>query len=252
MIENKKYKNNYLKLVIFRIDFSPLLNLAKEILNPNLQKDFIAINFKDLTEHKLVEFETKFERGVKTDKFKSISLWKFIDNEKHHQVSICENYLIIENLKYLGYDNYKDIVMQIFNIFSKYYEPNINRFGLRYINEINLETGNPFDWSDYINESLIFSLNNFFGSKQSDLCRYFGRYEMNKDDFMLTMQYGIVNSIFPNKIAKKEFVLDYDCHTKDVENKDELYKKLDLFHNEINYFFEKSITNGLRKKMGEI
>ena len=64
----------------------------------------------------------------------------------------------------------------------------------------------------------------------------------------MNFNYGLYNSEFPNKISRKDFVLDYDCYTANIEKKDS-YEYLNKFHEKINEEFEKSIEEGLRKEM---
>ncbi len=249
---SKKYDNNYLKQVIFRIDFSQLLEVNKNGLKPEIQREFAKINFNDFSKRELREFEIIFNKSLRTDKDQLIDIYEFLDKSKNNKITICEKFMIIENFEYVTFEEFKKIISNIVNIFSTHYSINIIRLGLRYINEIVIDEGNPFEWSNFINNSLIFSLNNFLESDKENVCRYIGRFDINKEDYILAIKYGILNSLYPEKIARKEFTLDFDCSTKDVENNDDLFKKLDIFHSDINKYFEKSIDDGLRKKMGEL
>jgi uncharacterized protein (TIGR04255 family) len=56
------------------------------------------------------------------------------------------------------------------------------------------------------------------------------------------------NDEFPNPITRKEFILDYDCFSHDVEYT-EVINKLSDFHNNIQEMFENSIEDKLRKQM---
>ena len=64
----------------------------------------------------------------------------------------------------------------------------------------------------------------------------------------MTFTYGIPNSIFPSKISRKEFLLDFDCYTENIEE-DSVLQHLKIFHNKIQQFFEYCIKEKLRNLM---
>ena len=74
--------------------------------------------------------------------------------------------------------------------------------------------------------------------------------KMGYNDFYVRFQYGMFNSEHPNPIARKEFVLDFDCYTKDEQDLSDVLTLLDRFHEKIKEMFEYSILNDLRQIMG--
>lgn len=69
------------------------------------------------------------------------------------------------------------------------------------------------------------------------------------DDSMMTFTHGIYNSEFPAKVSRREFLLDYDCHTEDIECGDLVKKYISPFQLKINRMYEASIEEGLRTLM---
>jgi len=149
-------------------------------------------------------------------------------------------------VKYEDFDTFKIIIEKILTPFLKHYNPNIKRLGLRYVNEIKIKKGHPFEWKDLINPSLTANIDKFLDNK-SELSRAMSQLIINKGYYNITFSYGMFNSEYPSKISRKEFILDYDCYTFEIENNNEINKELDIFNNEINKLFEKSINDGLRK-----
>ena len=118
--------------------------------------------------------------------------------------------------------------------------------GLRYVNEINIDKGNPYDWNEYIHDSLISIFQSFY--EIENYSRLISQIHYVFDNYRMTFLYGIPNSIFPSKISRKEFLLDFDCYTENIEE-DSVLQHLKIFHNKIQEFFEYCIKEKLRNLM---
>ena len=63
------------------------------------------------------------------------------------------------------------------------------------------------------------------------LVQIFSKVNSKKDDYLITMQYGLFNPRFPNEDANKIFILDYDCVLHNINNLDEIKDNLiDMNH----------------------
>jgi uncharacterized protein (TIGR04255 family) len=120
--------------------------------------------------------------------------------------------------------------------------------GLRYVNEIIISEGHPFDWKDYIDPLLTSTVDSFFEDK-TELSRWMNQAILNKSDHQLIFNYGTFNSLFPAKISQREFILDIDCSSQDVKET-EIQSSVEAFHKDIQKLFEKSIQQNLKKLMG--
>ena len=121
--------------------------------------------------------------------------------------------------------------------------------GLRYINQITIDEGSPFDWKGWVKANLITGLE--FVDKKESLARSMGIITYIFDDFKMKFQYGMYNSEFPNPISKREFVLDYDCSTKEPRDLGESLDLLDRMHDLIKEKFRESIDTEFEKQIGE-
>ena len=241
-----KYKKNFLTNVICRIDYPTILKIRKE-LSPDFQEK-IHDRFPLLKEEQITEYETIIAPDTKTDTRKSSTKWIFYNKEESRRVNVTYRYVVIEFLKYNDFSKFKSIVENVLNVFFELYKPPlIKRFGLRYINSINLK-GNPFDWSNYVNKSLTYAVDYFVDNKE-DLSKAMSQVVINREDYRINFNYGMFNSEFPNKIAKREYILDYDCNIKQINSTD-VIQYMDIFNDEIKKMFEKCIEDGLRKEMG--
>ena len=128
------------------------------------------------------------------------------------------------------------------------------RFGIRYINLINLPCKNKkelLDWNDYINEELL-SSNNIFGKKELlQLIHIHNIKSSFNDDIIYTVQSGMPNQNFPASLMEKNFLIDIDGYSKVLMEKNEIIEMFDDIHNEEDEIFETCIKDELRRIMNE-
>lgn len=242
--EITQYKKNFLTDVIFRVDFPIVLDIVE-----NTPKEF---QNKIMNDFPILEPIQQF--GVRIEKKDSDintftankTTWRFLSPNKNHIVELDSEFLAVVYKNYDNFTNFKKTVSKIVKTFIQLYPKlAINRLGLRYINQIQLEETDFFVWQDYINKSLITNLD-FFENK-NDLRRAMQVYEIKpEDEVNMNIQCGIFNSSFPAPVNKKEFALDYDCYTKTQLTSSQIIDNLTKFNEIIGKYFERSITDKLR------
>ncbi len=242
-----KYKTNFLKEVICRVDFAPILEIT----------DRVPVDFQNEIKSTFPKYEKKIVHQYKTELIGKITkteqtgefpIHYFYNKNQTQKVTLFYEHIIIQFFEYNHYPAFKEITQNIINSFVNIYQPgDYSRLGLRYINEITLKSGNPFNWENYIDKTLTYVLNKFLDNKEN-AARFMSQIILNYDDYKLNFTYGIFNSEFPSKIGRKEFTLDFDCYTEDFQH-DNIFDHLSKFNSEIKRMFEKSIKNKLRMKM---
>lgn len=241
------YKRNFLSNVIFRIDYSPILELEKE--KPASFQQIIQNDFPILEPLNRSGFMV--EKRPDTDpKMESLNkiIWKFLSKNKTKIVELDTNYLAISfiNESYTKYEDFEKCIKDVTDNFYKIYpDVIIQKFGLRYINQIKIEEDKVFEWDKYINSNLINNLN--FIKEKDNLTRSLGFFILKIGDFNVNFNYGIFNSAFPGKIVDKEFLLDYDCHTSEQIDRDKIIENLNFCNENISKIFEDSIKEDFRK-----
>ena len=85
--------------------------------------------------------------------------------------------------------------------------------------------------------------------KKDSLARTIGIISYNFNDFVMKFQYGMYNSEFPNTISKREFVLDYDCSTKESRDMIETLDLFDKMHELVEEKFYNSIDIELKNQI---
>ena len=71
------------------------------------------------------------------------------------------------------------------------------------------------------------------------------------DDMHLNFRFGMYNPQYPHTMKKTNFVLDYDCFCDEaVAGFEIILEHINKGHDSIQSMFESSITNQLRRVMG--
>lgn len=243
-----KYKNNYLKNVIFRVDIAPILSINEKIdakFQDSIRSMFPKFEIKTAT-----QVRTEYKDGKPSSQADLIHQYVFQNEEKTNKLTISSEFIILEILKFQGIRDLKSKIQDILKNFDDIYSPiSVNRLGLRYINEIVFPDGSPFDWNGYIKEDLISVLDSELVVK-GETSRIMSQMIYQKEDYNVTFSFGIVNSEYPNPISRKEFILDFDCYTTDAEF-DKISRYIDEYNDCAVQLFENSIEDGLRAKLSE-
>jgi len=253
-----KYRKNYLK-VIFQLKFDPILELQNS--EPVQFKNKIKEQFPHLKLGRRITIKAEI-KGLNGKEEKSKTpmtieeiqrIWTFSDKDNIVLVSVSANDFTLE------YNKYQDISTMdrdfdfLWSQFQTIYNVGIlSRVGLRYINQINFSTGDPLDWKGYISSDIIKAVLGITVPDKHRLGRSTNTIFWLGDDHRIKFQFGIHNREFPNPIAKKEFILDYDCFSIDPVDASEARKHLKYYNELIGNAFEQSIDKKLRKEMEPI
>ncbi|HOX15997.1 MAG: hypothetical protein BWX58_00089 [Deltaproteobacteria bacterium ADurb.Bin026] len=247
-----KYAKNYISKVIVRIDFlNSLVALNDDIpskLSSACKQNFPIPEPKEIPLHELhigpaVQNLTSVEEERKT-----IREWHFYGPDRTRHLTITQFFMHIEYTRYGTFEDFEASFTSIVDaLYDTYNELQIKRFGLRYINNIELAGENRFSWSAYLNRNLLSILN--VPRDKSNIIRAFQNLELKLGDCILRFQFGMHNPDYPSPIKKKSFILDYDAYIVGLLTKAEINRNLEILHDEIEKMFELSITEKLRGMM---
>jgi uncharacterized protein (TIGR04255 family) len=248
----KKYKRNFLKQVLVRVDFQRALADYEKGLYPKAEKIIsktfpIPVEFK----RKQQSFEANSMGQFKANLIEQ-PLWTYYSRSKQKLTRIEPTDFYIQYDKYNSFDTLKKDFRLIFDsLISNYGELNITRIGLRYIDEIKIKRKeNVFDWKGYLNPKLFSILSMPDKKDRNFISRAFSNLEFNFGDHNLTLKYGMFNPDHPSPIKKKVFVIDSDAYKRDNIKDAEACNTLDVLHDKISNMFEnKLIMDKLRELM---
>ena len=244
-MKSNKYKKNFLKKVIFRIDFDQAeFSQLKDFLE-KIKKEF-PINKEGKGEEGMINFDFRTKELKQTSN--SVVVWDFYNKDKTKKIKIHPKFLFVE---YSKYKDSKELLkdMNIVSSFMKIFKvKTINRMGLRYINEIKLENKDFLSWNKYINDKLLCSLN-FVASNKKTIARNMGQIVFKEKFGDINFNYGLWNANYPNEINEKIFILDFDGYSKFPLDADEtnIVELIKEYNQKIENLFESIIKEDLRK-----
>ncbi len=248
---SKPYKKTFLTNVIFKVNFSILPDFGPKKLKEfqkNIKSEFPIISETTSTRTISLEVTTKKSKPTVLGENK-IKQWLLYNKKKTTVVGIAQDNLSIDiTNSYKNFEAFlKTIKLVLDSLFKTFPSIVSTRIGLRYIDQIQLPDKNLFNWSGLINEELV---NKISFNEDANLVRKISLVEFEFDDYRMTFQYGIPNSLYPNKIIKKEFSLDYDCYTNEsYDTEEQIIEVCKKFNEKLSSSFENSIGNKLRKIM---
>jgi len=229
--------DNFLKQVILRLDFLSEIDRSQQVLE-DITKDVSDI-LPEFETRDIVSVEMTIDQAQKTTKERRYKSFSFRNNTTNNSLVLEPSAIIFDLKEYNNYEEFKRLVQKVIqNLGEQTQSIKVSKIGLRYINQIIIKEGSPFDWTNLIKEPLICSLN--FIENRSELSRSVGVMELNKSDYHVRFQYGWFNSEYPNPIAKKEFVLDYDCYSDDEIDISSIISQIRILHDEIKNLYEQS------------
>ena len=243
------YKKNYLKQVIFRIDFTKIELKEFEQLKSDLKSRFEIGEKKNI---KLSDFEIKADSAEPIVSTKDIEIWQFANAKTGNKFEVGPEHCLLE---YFAYKDssvlQKDVSELCGSLLNNYAVNEVQRVGLRYINQISVSAIRKIDdWKKFIIPELLMA-SNFLKDKGKSPTRILNRIEFKTENFSTRFSYGIWNENYPSPITNNAYILDIDSYTRlPLElNTNSLIELLGLLNKEAECIFELSITNALRKEM---
>jgi len=246
--EKKKYRHNFVTNAICRLDFRSVPEINEDLLNRF--RDVVKSDFPKVEEKTIRAITARLEQSGVLEQvtLPDQKMFQYIDANSENKIELAPDHLAIESFKYINFREFGKNIELALGAFGELVEnPDFTRLGLRYVNQIVLNKGNPLIWANYVDSSFVSVIDRFF-ERSPNLARTMSQVVLNYDEYKLNFNYGIHNSEFPAKISRKEFILDFDFYTEYVE-KEQIMPQLIRFNKESGIMFEKCIKDTLRKHM---
>ncbi|HSX07498.1 MAG TPA: TIGR04255 family protein [Candidatus Saccharimonadales bacterium] len=245
------YKKNFLSSVVVRIDFDKI-DLSK--INSYLKKiQGVFAKYEQQSSYES-ELTIDVEEGMPISKQVNNQLqsWMLLNDEETKRAQISQKWLWID---YRKYKNSKELLADVEKVIDAFIDhfgiESVNRVGMLYSNVVKTESNQkPTHWEDYINPKLLAGIH-FADENAFSISRNMGQIVKHAATNDLRFDYGIWNRDFPNQVARKEFILQYDCYTNlAMDARDlKMSELIEDFNDQIESLFEASITDKLREIM---
>lgn len=237
------YQRNFIKQVVFRIDFEGPKLLIDETTVKEIGRILPSYEKK-------IEKQIMFELGKPNPTHNSAEAPNHIFSQNKQfflNISEMQNSYGFETNKFSSWANFRDLVFSLFEILSPKM-PNVKskRIGLRFINQI------PITNLQEIKKLFSKDISSVFSNsvKDKNLSRLFVIMDQRYPEHHFKFQYGIPNQYFPDPIVSPEFVLDFDMSSSIPYNFEEIKSRTEEFHGAIQTRFEGLITDEMRKRLG--
>ena len=248
------YQNTFLKRVLVRLDY-PTLSALSSPEKPNFS-NLIFERFPNRSSEKKDQITiSSSPTGSAIDRKPLGWEWKHRSAEGEKLVTLAPDFLALEYGagQYTAFAPFRDDLEFVFNALrGEFGVQNFSRLGLRFINEINFADGDPLDWDNLVDESLVSSVK---ASLTDDMQLTRSMHQLAAkcgDEIILLMNYGILNPDYPNQVVRRQFVIDLDFYTQGAIESNEVIRLVNEMNALAERTFEESIEQGLRDKMGVI
>lgn len=243
-----KYKRNFLDKVVIRFDFENIeLGKLKEFSN-TIEDRF---PFQEQKDGKSGALKIDLSKGeIVENQMQATKTWEFLSASKKKKFTVASKFVAVEYLNQSYTDktelirDYKEIISPFFTRFSI---STINKIGLRYINNINLNSiKTDFEWKTFIKPDLLGGISVAKRTK-AKLARMMTQLEFKYENEDLRFVYGIWNADYPNENTRQEFVMDFDCRSRfPLEPGQDAMTIIEKYNAHIQDLFEKNITDSFR------
>lgn len=251
------YQKNYLTNVILRLDFEPIQAL-RESKKVEIKPEFSA---RLASIYPIVVGQPTAMLSLNIGPTGSGINQQITGIQWHHRkaengtrvIVLAPDFLSVEYGKG-DYDHFPpfrgEVEVALTALQGLYSVSKFTRIGLRYINEISIPEGNALEWTGIIAPDLVTAA---LAGKEANasVVRSMHQLHVRQDECEMVFNYGIHNPDFPNTLARRAFILDYDCSKSGVESGQAL-ETIDKLNRVCETMFEQSIGPDLRGRMVEI
>lgn len=249
------YRTNFLVSVTLRLDF-PEIPALKAKQDPALSQQ-IADRFPLVKPTQLAQISFAIGPGASGIQQQLTGWqWDYRDREQRTKgLVLSANSLTLQYDKianYTGFETLEDDFAYVFDRFMRLYRvEQFARVGLRYVNDVVIQDGDPLDWNDLISDQLVASVN-AVKIDDLDVLRSMHQFSARRRDINMVLNYGILNPEYPNPVARRQFIIDCDCVLSGAVPPGDLLARLTDLNQLAEDVFENCIAQGLRDRMGVI
>ena len=242
-----KYKNNYIKKVISKIDFAS----PTDFFTPDSLAEAVAeikkrfpISEQGTASQQSIEIGPA---GSKTEKI-DFPEWIFHGSDRSKYLKVNKLFIEILLTKYISESSYReDLVTPIQHLLKINPKMTIQRTGVRFINIFDFKMDKPSDSTKYFHDSLTGIYKNMPNIESCS--RSFLVNEFVFEDIKLRSQSGFFNPDYPAVIKRNQFVLDIDAYIDFPHLINDVNSYFARIHDLVEEVFEASITQALRDEV---
>lgn len=250
------YRNNFLKQVVLRLDYTPIAALHSEKQPAFSEQVKDAYPFVKGNQILQIQFGFGAAASSSVEQQKKGWQWIYTDAEgeiNRRGVVLSPEFLALETVGVGAYTSFADFFERFTALYDRfvaaYGVAEYTRIGLRFINEITIPEGDALDWDGLLAADLVAGVKPGFAAALR-MTRSMHQVSALRDDITCLVNYGLNNPDFPNPIARRQFILDLDTSISGGIPENEAKQKIRSLYAVGKDIFEASIGAGLRQRMG--
>ena len=245
------YKKTSLVQVIIRVDF--LEFLENELLYNGRVENVLLPHYPKKGKQQIIRFQTmnitQDSEGTKAENSSRDGIQQEFANSDNNKIILSNRFIVLELNKFTKYEYEMAKFIPIMREILSDANPTSLRTGIRYINIYDESTIKP--QKSYFSLPAQAFVDPKYTDEKSLSTRAMAMNEYIFDDMRLNYRYGLHNPNYPQLMKKLSFVMDYDCFCEEpVTGIDGIINHINKGHDAIQKLFEDSITEKLRKVMG--
>lgn len=251
--DNICYKNSFLNQVIVRLDFLefiPSETLFSERVLRVILSSFPAAGMRQMLRFNDVNVVLNDINATAKTNSQQGYQQEFMDTQKN-KLKVSNKFIILDVTNYESYEKTLKLLEPVLKVILELIPVTAVRTGVRYINVIG--NGVVRLTKSLFTPTVGYLVNTELSKEDNGLSciRSMCLNEYRIKDMRLNYRYGMFNPEYPSPMRQANFVLDYDCYCDLLlSGYEQIMSHICQGHDAIQYLFESSITDNLRKVMG--
>lgn len=254
-----RYDKNPIAEVVCQARF-PALAQFSDALPDELRSKLASLGYTKESKEQAFSISMTFGGGVQNQPTLS-NIFHFDSENAPHRVSICSEFVALTCTKYLSWDDFRPLFIDVYAAINGYLGENtLVRLGLRYKDLIEREPlgldGVP--WSELIAPFLLgplaaHSLSDQQHSSDESLATFVSQATIRLDDCMLLLQSSLLRSMDGERTA---FLIDSDFFIEASDGsplsgeREKISEALTSLHTHAGSLFRRGITEKLHNALG--
>lgn len=250
-----KYTNSLISQVICRIDFLDIMtngDIFDVSVISEITKNFTRKEMDQVIRFNFVNVTDSNDRAESTLSNKTITgiQQTYTTPDGENKIILSNKFLVAEFNNYVSFEDLSEKIKSIITAIYRKNKITSERIGLRFVNMFDAEKMRVL--KKWFIPQIANALSPIIDPHNNELIpiRSMHLAEYRSESLIINFRFGLYNKAYPNKITSDDFVLDFDCFTNEgYQSSRDILNCIETSHDRIQYLFENSITDALRKVM---
>lgn len=248
----KCYEKTALSQVLIRLDILEFID-SNSLFSDAIEKNILPF-FPIKGKQQLISFNTvnvtvdSQSKQTHSENRSLEGIQRVYNDAFENKLVVSNKYIIVECNHYTSYEDLNKSFTPFLKTLLINNNITVTRTGVRYINIFNDDSIKP--QKRYYNAPVSALMDSKLYN-DGKCIRSLNLTEYSVGDMRINFRYGLFNPYYPQSIKRPHFVLDYDCFCiSAIQGYENIMEHINFGHDEIQNLFESSISDSLKKVMG--